>query len=917
MAAFALAACSEDPTTQAGGTAPSPDGTVTLTGTVTVPDMTVVQTRSVDNDGWGIQSLYGFCFGEGGMFISRVRADVKTAPPVLEGEFSLQIPSSTRIIHFVANANLDNFDDAQNVGSYITSVIPLLESTSGKMVYWAEYRHEGDFTSGENIHIQMVRNQARIEVRVDESLAGEFETDGFSICNTYASGTVAPFDPATLSFGWDATSVGGEYPNLYVTLPTNAVKATDAVEVDHDQYRYIFEDPNPEDDQTYLIVKGRAVGAAEWSYYKVLFLREDKTPWPIYRNMWYEVVIRKSLADSPSYSTFAEAKAGIPVNDVYVSVSPDIPTVSDGQRVLSVGNTTHLLDGTEGRYTIPYTYRNIDGSTTGLEAPSVSWLSNDRVAQTDMLLNNYDQLTGEGTIEIVPFAAGTTARYAELNLRAGVLSRTVSLMLVRPFEFTPVWISSGINGSVSDQAVTLVFQIPDDYPQDLLPLECRISANDITGTAETPLRLIFQKDYTAEEWGEETQWPYKYVYEAQTPGTHRIYFRTTHELTDDNSTLILEAKHFETVTKHIRVTDDSRRLEFVGLRDYTELVQYALVPKIAGSEIALQFRFIDVSGSAVTTDPGTTVRFYTNNLEPAEGQTGLEEVATDPEMESNGRYLSYTPQAADRDGEGIYTVRFRTRVAVSDEPVRIADEHTQYASATMELSTYGYFPFHFTVEGDNGTQVIPYGPGTPVTVRFDTSGFTSQTGEFISPGNVQYTCFIATENLEPDPAYGSQGLTAVNETGRVGYEYLVTASQPYTFHFVTKNIVSGETVRISSDETISYTEESVTLTNSPIEGTLRYGETRNPDDGTVQPVEEDAFVTIERPDGTRIGYFTVGADGHYTLTLRGEYDFEWKTANLTILYSPLNSSERYGAVTSLESLFAAPDIILAKDWTSQ
>lgn len=917
MAAFALAACSEDPTMQAGGTAPSPDGTVTLTGTVTVPDMTVVQTRSVDNDGWGIQSLYGFCFGEGGMFISRVRADVKTAPPVLEGEFSLQIPSSTRIIHFVANANLDNFDDAQNVGSYITSVIPLLESTSGKMVYWAEYRHEGDFTSGENIHIQMVRNQARIEMRVDESLAGEFETDGFSICNTYASGTVAPFDPKSLSFGWDATSVDGEYPNLYVTLPTNAVKATDALEVDHDQYRYIFEDPNPEDDQTYLIVRGRAVGAAEWSYYKVLFLREDKTPWPIYRNMWYEVVIRKSLADSPSYATFAEAKAGIPVNDVYVSVSPDIPTVSDGQRILSVGNTTHLLDGTEGRYMITYTYRNIDGSTTGLSAPSVSWLSNDRVAQTDMLLNNYDLLTGEGTIEIVPFAAGTTARYAELNLRAGVLSRTVSLMLVRPFEFTPVWISSGINGSVSDQAVTLVFQIPDDYPQELLPLECRISANDITGTAETPLRLIFQKDYTAEEWGEETQWPYKYVYEAQTPGTHRIYFRTTHALTDDNSTLILEARHFETVTKHIRVTDDSRRLEFVGLRDYTELVQYALVPKIAGSEIALQFRFIDVSGSAVTTDPGTTVRFYTNNLEPAEGQTGLEEVATDPEMESNGRYLSYTPQAADRDGEGIYTVRFRTRVAVSDEPVRIADEHTQYASATMELATYGYFPFHFTVEGDNGTQVIPYGPGTPVTVRFDTSGFTSQTGEFISPGNVQYTCFIATENLEPDPAYGSQGLTAVNETGRVGYEYLVTASQPYTFHFVTKNIVSGETVRISSDETISYTEESVTLTNSLIEGTLRYGETRNPDDGTLQPVEEDAFVTIERPDGTRIGYFTVGADGHYTLTLRGEYDFEWKTANLTILYSPLNSSERYGAVVSLESLFAAPDIILAKDWTSQ
>lgn len=522
LAAATFAACSEDPTRSAGGPTPSADGTVTLTGTVTVPDMTVVQTRSVDNDGWGIQSLYAFCFGEGGMFISRVRADVKTAPPVLEGEFTLQIPSSTRIIHFVANANLDNFDDAQNVGSYVTSVIPLLESTSGKMVYWSEYRHEGDFTSGESIHIQMVRNQARIEVRVDESLAGEFETDGFSICNTYANGTVAPFDPVSLTFGWDATADDGSYPNLYVTLPTNAVKATDAADVDHDQYHYIFEDPNPEGDQTYLIVKGRAVGAPEWSYYKVLFLREDKTPWPIYRNMWYEVVIRKSLASSPAYATFAEAKEGVPVNDVYVAVSPEVPTISDGQRVLTVERTTHLLDGSEGRYTIAYRYCNLDGSTTGLTAPSVSWLSNDRVAQTDMVVNNYDTRTGEGTVEIVPFAAGATARHAELSIRAGALSRTVSLMLVRPFVFTPVWISSGINGSVSDQDVTLVFQIPEDYPQELLPLECRISANEITGTSETPLRLIFQKDYPDEEWGEQTQWPYKYVYEAQTTGTHRI-----------------------------------------------------------------------------------------------------------------------------------------------------------------------------------------------------------------------------------------------------------------------------------------------------------------------------------------------------------------------------------------------------------
>ena len=129
--------------------------------------------------------------------------------------------------------------------------------------------------------------------------------------------------------------------------------------------------------------------------------------------------------------------------------------------------------------------------------------------------------------------------------------------------------------------------------------------------------------------------------------------------------------------------------------------------------------------------------------------------------------------------------------------------------------------------------------------------------------------------------------------------------------------MSGETVSISSDETISFTSESVTLTNRPIEGVMSYGETSNPGDATVQPVEEDAFVTIERTDGTRIGYFTVGANGRYTLTLRGEYDFEWKTANLTILYSPLNSSERYGAVTSLEALFASPDLVLSKNWTIQ
>ena len=59
--------------------------------------------------------------------------------------------------------------------------------------------------------------------------------------------------------------------------------------------KYMFENENYSNDQTYIIIKGKLTGKTEELYYKIQLLDTEKKPYRIMRNWHYKVVIYKIL----------------------------------------------------------------------------------------------------------------------------------------------------------------------------------------------------------------------------------------------------------------------------------------------------------------------------------------------------------------------------------------------------------------------------------------------------------------------------------------------------------------------------------------------------------------------------------------------------------------------------------------------
>ena len=88
----------------------------------------------------------------------------------------------------------------------------------------------------------------------------------------------------------------------------------------------------------------------------------------------------------------------------------------------------------------------------------------------------------------------------------------------------------------------------------------------------------------------------------------------------------------------------------------------------------------------------------------------------------------------------------------------------------------------------------------------------------------------------------------------------------------------------------------------PLIGSIGYGSNR-------QPLPTDAFVSLERQDGTRIGVVTLTENGSgYSITLRGEYRFTW---NEQLYMKSTIDDVSYECATTLEALHGGATILLA------
>lgn len=833
---------------------------VQLTFQTVIPDPQEVNTRAIDEDGWGIQSLWLFNFDAQGTFIGRTQATL-TGGDVSDTKrtFTTTVSSRTRIVHLLANQNLDGvFDDNANLGVHENTVMTALTTTSGRLVYWGRVdlsTSQEDLATYFNTNtIPMYRNQAWISYD-DQSLPDGMTITGSAVCNVYGNGTSIPFNSETNSFDWQEKWI----TDPYITTPINRIKAEDLGVVDTEVNKYVFETPNSDEDEIYLIYAIQKNGGTTPRYYKVALIDEDKDPLPIYRNYHY-IVHFTAVPEGNGSENFAEAQNAAPINNTWVSVDASIPSIgNDEVGTLTVEATTVIYE-TGGEKTLNYSY-------TGDATPEVMWVSNDGVTDDDKLQHSFNN--GSGTIS---FNANTMAEdevcRGTIRIKAGPLVRYITVVTIHTFTFEPIWCSYGVYNGQAGEDVGLMFTIPDTYPEDLLPVRCLITTDKLSSTGAVPLDVIYPTDSNGnptEGYGEVVEGiGYKYVYEAETTGTHRIYFQTNYATTETSGTIKIEAEHFETVDKSYTLTNKNNGQLLIanahtylpsGATEGTE-VYYELIPQKAGSEVTFQLR----TDNNESIPAGVNVAIYTSNLKPVDASLYTEGESTT----GGGHYYLYTTVDGNDD------LRFVTTEAQSEETVRFSTvgqgNTMDYKSCIIELYNYREWTFDAIDNID-----VDYGIGKQVDLTLNVGPFMSNpedpniTSESIDPGEGFYV-YITTANLAP--ASNETRLEATSD----GYRYLVLNDNKdpvgnVTLHFQTNKIVSGEKITIRSDETIAFADDEITLTNNPLTGTITY------DNGQTLP--DDAFVTLERKDGTRIGVVTVTGN-NYSIRLRGEYNFGWE-----------------------------------------
>lgn len=947
-------ACTDDLDTGRSGVIDE-NGMVRLNIQTQVPGLKL--TRSIDVNGEAITTLWLVAFNENGNMISRVQATLSNNNVGADGgsaNFTASVPSSTRILHLLANVNMDNFVDADYIGRHENEVIAPMVSSSGNLVYWGRktFTSKDDLTSfaasSASQSITLYRNQAQIKYNVTGS---GLEVLGWAACNQYAYGTVAPFDASAIGVEGDNPFHFNLDENDKVTTLPEAynVKATDPREVNHNEAdgdpRYVFETSNPENDQLYVIMRIEKNGDGG-KYYKIMLVNKNKIPHQIIRNHQYVINI-SDVNTSFGVDNFEAAKNAVPANNPWITVDDVIPEVINGNTTLRIEGQTTVVYQEEGDKTIEFYY---NGSTE----PDIQWISNPGVA-TGTPEVTWDRASGKGTITLhvaKPAESGILEGTLSIREQDGVLSRRVKVLLCKPFEFSPVWVSSEIP-LLNGENIAVLFEIPEDYPQELLPVQVKFGCDLIdaqTGDANKLDVISEETKYTVPTYTTEggwvtkevtMDWNYKYVYTATRTGKHRVNFRTIlTNIGSDNGVnndtefhIFMEGCAASTNQSlfeqralffAFQPKNDSRYRIMLGESgsSTTRFATYAVegLAPVYGQDFRVPFTLgtLDNDDSTNGTNSWYDVNpilqpdtklwvYYDPDLVSFLGDGGAQVETVKTDYYGN-TYSEYIPKAA--SGE----LKFRTiqpnfdcDIVISAKSINSYGEFDGKNNPKLGINEKGYRSAAISVKSSGSLDFDP-------TFSNNGSQFGSATnGEWQLPYGTKQDFYLKikipeqaqgkafqfhlkTSNLTPVDMSDDHGTwTAMDEAEGKGWIYTFNDGlllNEKTFHFQTDRLAVTETLTMSSGNYVGFNSVSVNLSNTPLKGTLTLP------DGVKFGVNSP-FVILERKDGTRIGVFTLPSDDltnasstTYSLTLRGEYNLT-ENDEVTVKWSPVGSSDMY------------------------
>lgn len=629
-----------------------PDKTI-LEVTMNIPEYRV-STRSVsfEND---IQDIWVLVFDSNGLFIERVHASelvCEESDGVGTGSFKIEVSREAAIIHVIANCDQwALFDDKANLQKDEKEIVPTLFGT--RMVFWGR-SEVTTFDSPTNVIL--FRNKAKVTVQNE---AENFEVTGYALGHISTAGTVAPFVP-------------GLEPNPFVisedatTMPQGTVSKTDQTEADCTlEPKYMFENPNYYQDQSYLIIKGRITDGPEL-YYKIEFLDNNKKPYPLVRNFQYNVMIKSFSENANGSTSFEEAKTAEVSNNIYAEIFRDSPSISDSDNNRLTVSRLYSLFTQGGTLEVSAHY-------TENEVPNDSKIEVSVQEDRGNILSNlsYD---GYGNITARVARVTKGQKEATISVKAGVLSRTLTVTSSNLYSFEPTAMSPEIY-THKDQDVTLSFRIPEGLPNYLFPLECLITTQYLYPTE--PNKNL-QIDYS--------NGIYKYIYWAESPGVKSLNFRTS--LDNSSEEVTIENDHFKTASIKLA----SRQFGNLSVNS-NNLVAYG-----EGNTAVLRFTMPEFTDNPPSYP--LTIFVATGNLQTSQaGWTAVD----------GGYNYTFTEPAS-----GEQTVEFTSTTAASGEKLVISAPGFSNASVSFDnyLTKDTYTTGDIDILGAAGIFPIPRYPIT-------------------------------------------------------------------------------------------------------------------------------------------------------------------------------------------------------------
>ena len=498
LAFMALTACQQEQRT-----APvDQDGErVSVSFSVDVPNYAPMRAMQEGIDENKIDRLELLVFNKEGLM-----ADYALATNLNEADdgkytFTAQLKPQTDscVIHFVANRNYGGTDSGrQYLGrkesdvllSNLVTMDTVIETKTIPM--WARYKYN-EVKEGDKLgEIQVLRSMAKFTVY---NKATDLSEVSYTLCNSYDCGTVAPFKRAASNLD-AAFSVDNRVP----TVPRESFLANGDTGLGWYSVGtpdkpdtlgtpiYGFERENKVANPiSCLVIRAKYKNAAEYSYYKLDFVKSDNRleRYDLIRNYWYKMTIKEALA--PGAASLEDALAGPAVNNLALSEELQAyPSYSDGKGRLEVEATNYIMTHGETEFTFKANYYpkgKTQPENSKLEIVAVRNVTDDP-AITDKEQVSINNTTGE----ITAMLQTSSGERRVSDIIVGVdgdpdLMRIVRVEVRDAYKYASFKVNGiptannavTVNVSSAQQGseLTFVIVIPNDFSTYKLPMRLR------------------------------------------------------------------------------------------------------------------------------------------------------------------------------------------------------------------------------------------------------------------------------------------------------------------------------------------------------------------------------------------------------------------------------------------------------------